>query len=137
VPESENTGRPSRVPPKLASVRSRTPNAANCAEFGSPPTASLVRRTACGHTRIVPRSDLALRDASRGLLTGADVVRPVRPEVVASWPSLTGSEAGVADLVADGLTNREVANRLFLSHHTVDAHLRHIYRKLGIRHESS
>jgi sigma-54 dependent transcriptional regulator, acetoin dehydrogenase operon transcriptional activator AcoR len=49
------------------------------------------------------------------------------------WPSLTDSEAGVADLVADGLTNREVANRLFVSPHTVDAHLRHIYRKLGIR----
>src|SRR5437016_4440496 len=48
------------------------------------------------------------------------------------WPSLTESEGGVADLVADGLTNREVANRLFLSSHTVDAHLRHIYRKLGI-----
>ena len=49
------------------------------------------------------------------------------------WSSLTESEAGVADLVADGLTNREVANRLFVSPHTVDAHLRHIYRKLGIR----
>jgi DNA-binding CsgD family transcriptional regulator len=49
------------------------------------------------------------------------------------WPSLTQSEAGVADLVADGLTNREVANRLFVSPYTVDAHLRHIYRKLGIR----
>jgi DNA-binding CsgD family transcriptional regulator len=49
------------------------------------------------------------------------------------WLSLTDSEGGVADLVADGLTNREVANRLFVSPHTVDAHLRHIYRKLGIR----
>jgi sigma-54 dependent transcriptional regulator, acetoin dehydrogenase operon transcriptional activator AcoR len=49
------------------------------------------------------------------------------------WRSLTESEAGVADLVVDGLTNREVANRLFVSPHTVDAHLRHIYRKLGIR----
>jgi sigma-54 dependent transcriptional regulator, acetoin dehydrogenase operon transcriptional activator AcoR len=49
------------------------------------------------------------------------------------WRSLTESEAGVAALVVDGLTNREVANRLFVSPHTVDAHLRHIYRKLGIR----
>jgi sigma-54 dependent transcriptional regulator, acetoin dehydrogenase operon transcriptional activator AcoR len=49
------------------------------------------------------------------------------------WSSLTESERSVADLVAEGLTNREAATRLFLSHHTVDAHLRHIYRKLGIR----
>jgi len=48
------------------------------------------------------------------------------------WSSLTESERSVADLVADGLTNREAGTRLFLSHHTVDAHLRHIYRKLGI-----
>jgi DNA-binding CsgD family transcriptional regulator len=58
---------------------------ANRAEVESPPAASLVRRSACGHTRIVARSDLALRDALRGFLTGADVMRPVRPEVVASW----------------------------------------------------
>jgi transcriptional regulator of acetoin/glycerol metabolism/DNA-binding CsgD family transcriptional regulator len=49
------------------------------------------------------------------------------------WTSLTESERSVADLVAGGLTNREAATRLFLSHHTIDAHLRHIYRKLGIR----
>jgi DNA-binding CsgD family transcriptional regulator len=48
------------------------------------------------------------------------------------WSSLTESERSVADFVADGLTNREAATRLFLSPHTVDAHLRHIYRKLGI-----
>jgi DNA-binding CsgD family transcriptional regulator len=48
------------------------------------------------------------------------------------WNSLTESERSVADLVTGGLTNRKVAARLFLSPHTVDAHLRHIYRKLGI-----
>jgi DNA-binding CsgD family transcriptional regulator len=48
------------------------------------------------------------------------------------WLSLTGSELRVARLVADGLTNREVAGRLFLSPHTVDSHLRHAFAKLGI-----
>jgi DNA-binding CsgD family transcriptional regulator len=48
------------------------------------------------------------------------------------WPSLTESEWALADLVAQGLTNRQAAARLFLSHHTVDTHLRHIFRKLDI-----
>jgi DNA-binding CsgD family transcriptional regulator len=49
------------------------------------------------------------------------------------WESLTDSERSIADLIAEGLTNREVATRLFLSPHTVDAHLRHVFRKLDIR----
>jgi len=55
------------------------------------------------------------------------------PRPTFGWSSLTESEHSVADLVAEGLTNREAATRLLLSPHTVDAHLRHIYRKLGIR----
>jgi len=38
----------------------------------------------------------------------------------------------VAGLVAEGLSNQQVATRMFLSRHTVDFHLRHIFRKLGI-----
>ncbi len=45
---------------------------------------------------------------------------------------MTASELAVARLVADGLTNREVADRLFLSPHTVNSHLRHVFTKLGI-----
>jgi DNA-binding CsgD family transcriptional regulator len=48
------------------------------------------------------------------------------------WPSLTAAEQRVARLVADGLTNAEVGDHLFRSRHTVDYHLRSIYRKLGI-----
>jgi DNA-binding CsgD family transcriptional regulator len=45
---------------------------------------------------------------------------------------MTASELTVARLVAEGLTNREVADRLFVSPHTVNSHLRHIFTKLGI-----
>ena len=48
------------------------------------------------------------------------------------WDSLTDTERRVADLVAQGLSNRQVANRVFLSTHTVAFHLRHIFWKLGI-----
>jgi DNA-binding CsgD family transcriptional regulator len=49
----------------------------------------------------------------------------------AGWDDLTDTERSVAQLVAEGLTNREAAERLFLSPHTVDFHLRSIFRKLG------
>jgi DNA-binding CsgD family transcriptional regulator len=38
----------------------------------------------------------------------------------------------VASLAADGHTNREIAQALFVTPKTIETHLRHIYRKLGI-----
>ena len=46
---------------------------------------------------------------------------------------LTPTERRVADLVGQGMTNREVATSLFMSEHTVRANLKRIYPKLGIR----
>ncbi|MFI7000116.1 AAA family ATPase [Nocardia sp. NPDC050175] len=46
--------------------------------------------------------------------------------------SLTVQEVHIARLVAEGATSKEVAAKLFLSPRTVDAHLRNIFRKLGI-----
>ena len=48
------------------------------------------------------------------------------------WDSLTDTERRIADLVAQGLSNRQVADRVFLSTHTVAFHLRHVFWKLGI-----
>jgi DNA-binding CsgD family transcriptional regulator len=48
------------------------------------------------------------------------------------WAAMTEAELTVARLVAEGLTNREVADRLFVSPHTVNSHLRHVFSKLGI-----
>jgi DNA-binding CsgD family transcriptional regulator len=50
----------------------------------------------------------------------------------AYWSALTPSERTVASHVALGLTNRETASALFISAHTVDYHLRQIYRKLEL-----
>jgi DNA-binding CsgD family transcriptional regulator len=51
----------------------------------------------------------------------------------ASSLDLTPTEDRVAALVAAGSTNREVADALFVSIHTVEANLKRIYRKLGVR----
>ena len=45
---------------------------------------------------------------------------------------LTDTEESVAALATQGLTNREIGERLFMSRYTVDSHLRSIYRKLGV-----
>jgi DNA-binding CsgD family transcriptional regulator len=48
-------------------------------------------------------------------------------------PTLTPREHAVARLVADGLTNREIAGRLVVSVKTAEYHLGNVYAKLGVR----
>ncbi|WP_308190781.1 AAA family ATPase [Streptomyces sp. HPF1205] len=92
----------------------------------------------------VPHLDAALalyteagaeRDAARvrRRLRQAGVRRPAAsPGPVKGWPELTASEVGVVRLVAQGLTNRQAAQRLSLSPHTVSSHLRRAFTKLDI-----
>jgi len=53
-----------------------------------------------------------------------------RPRI--GWEALTEAEAVVANLAARGCTNREIADKLFISPHTVHSHVRHVFEKLGI-----
>ncbi len=55
------------------------------------------------------------------------------PALPAFPTELTAQELKVAGLVAQGATNREAADALFLSTKTIEFHLGHIYRKLGLR----
>ena len=78
----------------------------------------------------------AERDAARvRSLLRARGVRPAAggPRSAPAWPELTESEFAVVSLVAQGATNREVAEQLYLSPYTVNSHLRHVFTKLGIR----
>jgi DNA-binding CsgD family transcriptional regulator len=53
-----------------------------------------------------------------------------RPRV--GWLGLTEAEAAVVRLVVEGLSNREIADRLFLSRYTVETHLKHVFAKLAV-----
>ena len=56
-------------------------------------------------------------------------VRDEKP--TSGWPSLTPTEAMVAQLAIDGLRNGDIAGRLAISRRTVESHLGRIYAKLG------
>ena len=50
----------------------------------------------------------------------------------AGWASLTPAERDVVRLVSEGLGNKDIATRLFVSPRTVQTHLTHVYTKLGL-----
>jgi len=55
-----------------------------------------------------------------------------QPRAKAGWDSLTDSELTVVNLIAQGVTNRDVATQLHLSLHTVKNHVHNAFAKLGI-----
>ena len=59
-----------------------------------------------------------------------------KPHESPGGPPLTEREREVLDLVAGGATNREIAERLFLSPHTIKEHTSSLYRKLGVRNRA-
>jgi len=64
-------------------------------------------------------------DQSKSLVPESDLVEP-----------LSEREIEVLQLIAEGLTNQEVATRLYLSLHTVKVHARNIYGKLGVKNRT-
>jgi DNA-binding CsgD family transcriptional regulator len=58
--------------------------------------------------------------------------RGERGRPAAGWGSLTPTERQVVDLVVDGHSNPQIAERLFMSRGTVKAHLAHVFAKLGV-----
>jgi transcriptional regulator of acetoin/glycerol metabolism len=89
----------------------------------------LVKRAAAEITAGLAAGRLAARQGTLALpMAPADAMLPVP-----GWADLTDTQRMVAELVIDGHTNRDAGARLFLSPHTVDFHLRQIYRRLGVR----
>jgi DNA-binding NarL/FixJ family response regulator len=75
-----------------------------------------------------------LREALAALARRArlDLSPAARDEAPETPGGLTSREADVLRALADGLTNREIADRLFISQKTVSAHLAHIFSKLDV-----
>ena len=49
------------------------------------------------------------------------------------WQSLTKTELTVAALVAEGLTNAQIGDRLYVSRRTIETHVSHTFAKLGVK----
>ena len=58
--------------------------------------------------------------------------RGERKRPSSGWASLTPTELDVVRLVSEGLANKDIAARLFISPRTVQTHLTHVYTKLGL-----
>jgi DNA-binding NarL/FixJ family response regulator len=83
--------------------------------------------------RVVAAGDALLAPAiTRRLIAEFARMRPrqVKPD---SLSALTRRETEILGLVAEGLSNREIASRLVLSDETVKTHVSHVLRKLGLR----
>jgi DNA-binding CsgD family transcriptional regulator len=94
-------------------------------EPGTPALEEALRRySLCG-----ARADAA---RVRSRLGAGDANGRGEAEGPPGWERLTRAQRVVADLVADGLSNREVAERLKLSPHTVSDHLRQVFGKLEV-----
>jgi DNA-binding CsgD family transcriptional regulator len=76
------------------------------------------------------RDETRVRRRLRELGVRRRLASAKRPET--GWEGLTESELAVVRLVAEGMTNRQVARQLYVSPHTVNAHVRHAFSKLEI-----
>jgi DNA-binding CsgD family transcriptional regulator len=75
------------------------------------------------------RGDEGLQEAAALALRGRGTRRQDREH---GWAGLTGAEAEVAELAAAGVSNPQIAERLYMSRSTVKTHLARVYTKLGV-----
>ncbi|MBU4611900.1 response regulator transcription factor [Achromobacter sp. GG226] len=105
---------------------------------------SALRAGATGYV-LKERDDIEVSMSIRSVLRGGAPIDPfiarrilellpagAQPPALPQAAALSEREAQILQLVAVGLTNREIAEQLFLSRYTVESHIKHIYRKLAV-----
>jgi non-specific serine/threonine protein kinase len=101
----------------------------------APDLVASLRRSAlaqAGVVEVAPVGDAALDDLVRAAL-GRDVGPVLKKSTPSpSEPALSEREREVATLVAEGLTNRQIADRLVLSPRTIESHVARIMGRLGV-----
>ncbi|WP_344669641.1 helix-turn-helix transcriptional regulator [Catenulispora yoronensis] len=109
--------------------------AAPAVEAAHGPEAALVWLDAASTTADALGASWVREDAARARAepaTGRGEVKPPRPDDDGPLGMLSDREREIAALAAAGLRSREIAQRLFLSPRTVEAHLGRVYRRLGV-----
>lgn len=100
-------------------------------DAGRAELAAAVRAVASGQSTFAPEVGARLIGS---LTSAAAAPEPDRAEQLTTrFPALTRREAEVLALVADGLSNGEIASRLFVSVATVKTHINAIFAKLAVR----
>jgi len=118
-----------------ASSNSRSRTAAERGSQLSPDPGAGGRDTPWSTGNAAGRGDLGGRTpiigrAAKPARVPASEAAPASAKAPSPWPPLSHRECQVAALVADGLPNREIAQRLVIAKRTADAHVEHILTKL-------
>ena len=98
-----------------------------CAGTSAPPLPGTTLHTALGLLTSTGAFSFARRARSELRAAGANPDAPQTPD-----SPLTAREAQIASMAAAGYANQEIAGRLFITAHTVEYHLKKVFRKLGI-----
>jgi DNA-binding NarL/FixJ family response regulator len=89
-----------------------------------------IRTVAGGESVLAPSATTRLVSRFATLPAERSTTRPARPEIL---DGLTDREREVFQLMARGLSNRELADKLFLSEHTIKIHVARVLSKLNLR----
>ena len=111
---------------------------------------SAIKAGATGYV-LKERDDAEVRLAIRSILRGGapidpfiaqEILKQISASVITAAKDgksldsdvalLTNRETEILDLVAQGMSNKEIAEQLFVSKYTVESHIKHIYRKLSV-----